>query len=175
MSLRVVEGGQTSAPILISRRRKVLAVLEVFDGAYFRWEHVSAFVAEKETALVNFCYVIVSLTLISVRVCAKVALKISLLFWSRIHFNVFLDAFLHLYKRVCPSVGPSVRPSVRPSVGHTRVETMQKCCFWPKLLSVQAWTHLMPCIRPCFILICKTIEMLKKEGNISELEEIYSN
>ena len=52
---------------------------------------------------------------------------------------------------VRPSVGPSVRPSVRPSVGpsvgHTRVKTMHKCRFWPKLLSVRARTHLMPCIR----------------------------
>ena len=51
------------------------------------------------------------------------------------------DAFSHLYKRVCPSVGPSVR--------HTRVETMQKRRFRPKLLSVRTRTHLMPCIRPC--------------------------
>ena len=51
---------------------------------------------------------------------------------------------------VRPSVGPSVRPSVRRSVGHTRVEILQKCRFWPKLLAVRARTHLMPCIRPCF-------------------------
>ena len=37
----------------------------------------------------------------------------------------------------------SVRPSVRPSVGHTRVETTQKCHFCPNLLSVRARTHLM--------------------------------
>ena len=77
----------------------------------------------------------------------------------------FLDALSHLYKRVCPSVRqsvcPSVRlllrrsihPSVRRSVGHTRVETMQKCRFRPKLLSVRARTHLMPCIRPCYFTV----------------------
>jgi len=66
-----------------------------------------------------------------------------------------LDAFSHLYKRVCPSVGPSVRPSVRPSirwsVGHTQVETLQNHRFWPNLPAVRARTHLMPCIRPCFL------------------------
>ena len=61
----------------------------------------------------------------------------------------FLDAFSHLYKRVCPSVRPSIRRSVCPSVHHTRVETMQKNRFWPKLRAVRARTHLMPCIRPC--------------------------
>ena len=48
-------------------------------------------------------------------------------------------------------VRPSVCRSICPSVGHTRVETMQKCCFRSKLLSVQARTHLLPCIRPCFL------------------------
>ena len=40
--------------------------------------------------------------------------------------------------------------SVRRSVRHTRVETMHKCRFRPKLLAVRSRTHLMPCIRPCF-------------------------
>ena len=61
--------------------------------------------------------------------------------------SLFLDAILHLYKRVCQSIRLSVRPSVRlslrPSVGHTQVVTMQKCCFWQKLLSVRARTHIM--------------------------------
>ena len=52
--------------------------------------------------------------------------------WNQVRF---LDAFSHLYTRVCPSVRPSVR--------HTRVETMQKCRFWPKELSVPARMHLM--------------------------------
>ena len=54
---------------------------------------------------------------------------------------------------VRPSVGLSVRLSIHPSVHHTRVETMQKCRFWPKLLSVRSRTHLMPCIRPCFFFL----------------------
>ena len=62
----------------------------------------------------------------------------------------FLDAFSHLYKRVCPSVRRSIHLSIRPSIYHTKVETKQKCRFWPKLLSVRTRTHLMPCIRPCF-------------------------
>ena len=48
-------------------------------------------------------------------------------------------------------VRPSVRPSVCPSVGRTRVEILQKCRSWPKLLAVRAWTHLMTCIRPCYL------------------------
>ena len=48
------------------------------------------------------------------------------------------------------SIRGCVRPSVSPSIGHTRVETMEKCRFWPKLLSVPARTHLLPCNRPCF-------------------------
>ena len=48
-------------------------------------------------------------------------------------------------------VRPSLRPSVRPSVGHARVETTLKCRFWTKLLRARARTHLMPCIRPCFV------------------------
>ena len=52
---------------------------------------------------------------------------------------------------VRPSVRRSIRPSVRRSVRQTRVETIQKSWFWPKLLAVRARTHLkMPCIRPCF-------------------------
>ena len=62
--------------------------------------------------------------------------------------TLFLDAFSHLYKRVCPSVGRSVGWSV----GRTRVEILKKCRFRPELLAVQARTHLMPCIRPCFLL-----------------------
>ena len=37
----------------------------------------------------------------------------------------------------------SVRWSVSRSIRHTRVETMQKCRFWPKLLSGRARTHLV--------------------------------
>ena len=59
----------------------------------------------------------------------------------------FLDAFLHLYNRVCPSV----RSLVRPSIGHTRVETMQACRFWPKLLSVRAKTHHMAVYPALFV------------------------
>ena len=50
---------------------------------------------------------------------------------------------------VRPSVGPSVRPSVRPSVGHTRVETMQKCRFDQDYYQYEQERILWPCIRPC--------------------------
>ena len=49
------------------------------------------------------------------------------------------------------SIRGCVRPSVGRSVGRTRVEILQKCHFRPKLLAVRAWTHLMPCIQPCFL------------------------
>ena len=54
----------------------------------------------------------------------------------------------HFFRCVLASLKEGV--SVSRSVGHTRIETMQKCRFWPKLLSVRARTHLMSCIRPCF-------------------------
>ena len=63
------------------------------------------------------------------------------------------------------SVRRSVRRSVCPSVGHTRVETMKKCCFWPKLPSVRAKLHLMPCIRPCY----------PADGTSVDLKSIMSN
>ena len=43
--------------------------------------------------------------------------------------------------------------SVRRSVRHTRVETMQKCRFWPILLSVPARTHLMA-VYPALFYYC---------------------
>ena len=55
-----------------------------------------------------------------------------------------------------PSVRASVRVSICPSVSHTRVETKQKSLFWPKLLSVRARTHLMPCFR-VFKWLCQSV------------------
>ena len=49
------------------------------------------------------------------------------------------------------SIRGCVRPSVGRSVGHTRVEILQKCRFRPKLLAVPTRTHLMLCIRPCYL------------------------
>ena len=67
----------------------------------------------------------------------------------------FMDASSHLYKRVCPSVRPSVCPLVHPSVRRLVTHELRPCksaVFLPKLLPVRARTHLMPCIRPCFVL-----------------------
>ena len=69
---------------------------------------------------------------------------------------------------VRPSIRPSVRQSVRPSVGHTRVE---KCRFWPKLLSVRARTHLMPCIRPCSSKSSPVQKEKEKKKNKGEEQE----
>ena len=49
-------------------------------------------------------------------------------------------------------VRPSVGRSVRRSVGHTRVETTQKCHFCPNLLSVRARTYLMAVYPASFFL-----------------------
>ena len=54
---------------------------------------------------------------------------------------------------VRPSVRRSDRPSVRPSVRWSVTHKLKSCksaVFCPKLLIVRAWTHLMPCIRPCY-------------------------
>ena len=60
------------------------------------------------------------------------------------------------------SIRGYVRPSVRLSVGHTRVETMQKCRFRPKLLSVPARTRLMPCIWPQNACLAHRMALLEK-------------
>ena len=69
------------------------------------------------------------------------------------YFRCVLASLLEgvsVHRSVSLLVRPSIGPSVGPSVSHTQVDTMQMCRFWPKLLSVRARTHLMPCIRPCF-------------------------
>ena len=82
----------------------------------------------------------------------------------------FLDASSHLYKRLCPSVRRSVRPSVRRS--HTSWNPAKKP-FWPKLLAVRAWTHLMPCIRPCLLWIMLILKYVWLKYNKSMIMTAY--